>query len=88
LLVEDLDSLPEFAGLVASMESDEARWLAFLDHPTAERELPQPWLQNRQEVSKEAAQLMKMIVINALRPDRFVAAAKELVATTFSEEAT
>ena len=45
-LVEDLDSLPEFAGLVASMESDEQRWLAFLDHPTAERELPQPWLQN------------------------------------------
>jgi len=42
--VEDLDSLPEFAGLVASMESDESRWLAFLDHAAAERELPQPWL--------------------------------------------
>lgn len=31
---------------------------------------------------------MKMILINALRPDRFVAAAKELVGMTFSEEAT
>lgn len=32
--------------------------------------------------------MMKMILINALRPDRFVAAAKELVGMTFSEEAT
>jgi hypothetical protein len=31
---------------------------------------------------------MKMILINALRPDRFVAAAKDLVGMTFSEEAT
>jgi len=70
------------------MEGDEARWLSFLDHPTAESCVPEPWLQNNPELSKEANQVMKMIIVRALRPDRLAGSAKHLIDMVFSEEAT
>jgi len=70
------------------MESDEARWLAFLDHPAAETCVPEPWLQNNLELSKEANQVMRMLIVRALRPDRVVEATKQLIAMGLGEEAT
>jgi hypothetical protein len=35
-IIEELDSMFEYSGLVSSIESDESRWLSFLDNPTAE----------------------------------------------------
>jgi dynein heavy chain 1 len=87
-LIEGLDGTPEFAGLVASMEADESRWLSFLDNPNAESCVPEPWLQNIGDISPETNQAMKMIIVNILRPDRFLAASKKLIELTFSEEAT
>ena len=78
----------EFSGLVANMENDEARWLTFLDHPNAENAVPEPWLQNNPDLSKEVSQVMKMITMKALRPDRFVNAAKQLIELILSEEST
>lgn len=41
--IEELEKAREFSGLLASMENDEARWLAFLDHAAAETVVPEPW---------------------------------------------
>ena len=51
--IEEIESVQEFAGLVASMENEESRWLSFLDHPNAESSVPEPWLQNNPDISKE-----------------------------------
>lgn len=84
--VEGIVGVPEFSGLVASMESDESRWLAFLDHPTAENAVPEPWRQSNPDLSKEVGQLLKMIIVRALRPDRVVAATKTLIEMVLGEE--
>lgn len=70
--IEDLDKVSYFRGLVSSMKDEPDSWLAVLDHPNAEAILPTPWRENCLEISKEAAQLMKMMVIRILRPDRLV----------------
>jgi hypothetical protein len=41
--LEEISSAPEFSGLLASMETEASTWLAFLDHPTAELAVPEPW---------------------------------------------
>jgi hypothetical protein len=53
-LIEDLDGMSEYSGLVSSLESDSSRWLSFLDNPTAEQVVPEPWKQNNPSFSKEA----------------------------------
>lgn len=53
-IVEDLDGMFEYSGLVSAIESDESRWLSFLDNPTAEQAVPEPWKQNNPQFSKEA----------------------------------
>lgn len=42
--IEELEHVHEFQGLVASLQNEEGRWLSFLDHPTAETVVPEPWL--------------------------------------------
>jgi len=87
-MIEDIEAVHDFSGLVASMENDEARWLTFLDHPNAENAVPEYWLQNNPDLSKDVNQVMKMIIMNAIRPDRFVNAAKQLIESVLSEEST
>jgi dynein heavy chain 1 len=54
----------------------------------AQLALRQSSIQENPDLSKEVSQVMKMIIVNALRPDRFVHAAKQLIDMVFSEEAT
>lgn len=84
--VEGIASVREFSGLIASMESDESRWLAFLDHATAETAVPDPWRQSHPDLSPEVEQLLRLIMVRALRPDRVVAATKTLIALVLGEE--
>jgi hypothetical protein len=84
--IEELDKMPRFSGLLANIESEEAKWLLFLDHPSAETIMPTPWRQNNPEISKEAVMVMNMIVIKVLRSDRLIHAAEELRNVIISEE--
>jgi hypothetical protein len=77
--LEAIAAAPEFAGLLASIETEVTSWTDFLDHPTAELVVPEPWRDSGLEASAEALQLMRMIVVRALRPDRAVDAAKRLI---------
>lgn len=86
--IEEISSAHEFSGLVASMEAEESSWVTFLDHPTAELVVPEPWRQTNLDASKEALQVMRMILVRALRPDRAVEAAKQLIQMVLAEEAT
>jgi len=58
------------------MQSEESRWESFLEHPHAEKQVPEPWKQNGLEISPESELLMKMTIIRALRPDRLLPASK------------
>jgi dynein heavy chain 1 len=68
------------------MDSEEARWLAFLDHPNGEKAVPEPWKANVAEQSPEVEYLLKMIIIRALRPDRVMAATRQLVDLTLGDQ--
>jgi len=84
--IEDLDSLFEFSGLVSSMESDESRWSQFIDSPTAEQCVPEPWKPNNPQFSTEANQVMQMTMIKTLRPDRLIEASNSLIKMVISDE--
>lgn len=84
--IEELEKVHAFQGLVAHMQSEEARWIVFLDHPTAETVLPTPWKQQNPELSKEALHVLSMTVIRVLRPDRLLHAAGDLVRMVISED--
>jgi hypothetical protein len=43
IAIQELDSLNEFKGLIDDFTSNEEQWLLFLDHPTAEQVVPEPW---------------------------------------------
>lgn len=76
----------EFSGLVSSMENDESRWSSFLENPTAEQAVPEPWKPNNPQFSKEANQVMQMTIIKALRPDRLIDTSNTLIKMVLSEE--
>jgi len=84
--LEELDRTDEFANIVAQVQGDDRRWIHFLDHPNAEEVVPEPWRQNNPDFSPETLHLMKMIVINTLRPDRYVPASKMLFKMVFADE--
>jgi len=86
--IEEISCVPEFSGLLTSMETEASSWVEFLDHPTAELVVPESWRQNNKDASKEALQVMRMILVRALRPDRAVEAAAQLISLVLSEEAT
>jgi len=85
--IEELEHVHEFQGLVASMQDEEARWLTFMEHPTAETVTPEPWLQNDPDLSPDLNQLMKAIVVRILRPDRLIFAARLLIGMVLGDAA-
>jgi dynein heavy chain 1 len=88
--IEEISAFPEFKGLVESMQPGTescTEWLAFLEHPTAELVVPESWREGPSGASKEALQLMRVVLVRALRPDRAVEAAKRLIQTSLTEEA-
>jgi dynein heavy chain 1 len=73
--------------LISNIQSDEGRWIQFLDHPNGELHIPEPWRQNVPDFSETALHVMKMTVVNILRPDRFIPASQMLFKMVLSEEA-
>lgn len=84
--IEEIDGIHEFNGLVAHMESNEQRWVQVLDHPNSEEVMPDPWKTTNPDLSKEANILMKMLVLNVIRPDRLLPAAKELMSIAINDD--
>jgi len=63
---------PHLQGLIASMESDEDRWLQVIDSASPEQSVPEPWMAgNDSSTMNETARLLKkLIIIKIIRPDR------------------
>lgn len=83
--LEELEHVAEFQGLLSSMQSEEGRWISCFEHPAAESVVPEPWLQNDPDTPKEIGQLMKMIIVKILRPDRLVYASWALIEMVLGE---
>lgn len=60
--------------------------MQIMDHPKPEEVLPEPWKMNNPDLSPEAAAMLKLIVINVLRPDRVLVTIMHLVNITFKDD--
>ena len=80
-ILEELAESQHFSNLIEHMENEEARWMAFLDNPQAETDVPEPWLAlaDGASMNEKAKALKKLIIVKALRPDRMVAAVKKFL---------
>lgn len=76
-LLEELDNSKMFEGLIDSIKSDPSVWNDFMDMPSAENEVPEPWMNGDDpSVTNENVRLLKrMILVKVMRPDRFVSSA-------------
>lgn len=83
--IEELEVVGEFQGILGSIQGEEARWIAFLDHPNAETVVPDPWLLNDPDMSPEINQVLKMIIVKILRPDRLIYATWTLIEMVLGE---
>lgn len=82
--IEELNKLPQYRGLVDDITESPEAWNTFMDHPTAETVVPCKWLENSPGISKTAENAMKMVLIQALRPDRVIAATQDLIGMTLA----
>lgn len=88
-LLEELDNSKMFEGLIDSIKSDPVTWNDFMDMPTAETEVPEPWMNGDDpSVTNENVRLLKkMILVKVMRPDRFVSSAQILIKKVMTEDA-
>ena len=78
-------ALPSLEPLASHLSSNPETWCQVLDENEAERFLPlSGWTTD--EVSKERQAFLSLAVVHALRPDRTMAAAAELVERVFAED--
>ena len=82
--IEELNKLPQYRGLVDDISESPEAWNTFMDHAAAETVVPSKWLENSPGISKAAENIMKMVLIQALRPDRVIAATQDLIGMTLS----
>lgn len=70
------------------MESNEDRWVDFLESPQAETCVPEPWMTGDDiSVTNESARILKkLIIIKILRPDRLVASCEQFVMKVLGTE--
>jgi dynein heavy chain 1 len=88
--LEELSITPHFNGLVDSLSESEAQWHAFLEHPSAEHHVPEPWF-NGSDLSttnSTARALKKLLVVKALRPDRLIYSISHFAAFVLGDEIT
>lgn len=78
-------SLPSLEPLASHLSTNPEPWCQVLDENEAEKFLPlSGWTAD--DVSKERQAFLSLAVVHALRPDRTMAAAAELVDTVFAED--
>lgn len=73
-LLEELNDSGMFDGLVDDIMGDTAKWTEFLEHKTAEDNVPEPWMSgNDVSLTNENARVLKqMILMKVVRPDRLI----------------
>ena len=82
--VARLRSLPQFAGIVQSLES--AKGLStWLESDQPETAVPALW-EEKVPLSKIGEKMMRLLVVNAVRPDRLLAASHMLVDSVLGED--
>lgn len=79
--LQDLHTLPHFAGLADNIQSKESEWLAFLAHLEPETVFPQGWADPMLSGSEANSVLQQTLILKALRPDRVVISCVKLVET-------
>lgn len=84
--IEEINKYPQFKGLVPSLQHEPDPWITFLDHPKAETVVPQPWLEENPDLSKEAQIVLKLNIIKIMRPDRLIDASQEIIKMVIDEE--
>jgi hypothetical protein len=85
--LEDLSVSGHFANLTDDMDSNEAKWLLFLNDPgMAEQIMPEPYKTDSDVTAKnETARLLKkLMIVKVLRPDRLLAVTRAFVSSVFS----
>jgi hypothetical protein len=68
------------------LQHDPEPWTAFLDHPNAEVCVPEPWLEENPDLSKEAKITLKLNILKIMRPDRLIAASQEIIKMVIDED--
>lgn len=83
--LEDLSSNKQFSLIIEHIEMNEDKWVNFLDHPTAETQIPEQMgsVGNESDITKD---VKKLILLKILRPDRFIAAAKIFVSKVLGDQ--
>ena len=73
-LLEELNESGLFNGLVDDIMGDPTKWTEFLEHNTAEDNVPEPWMSgNDVSLTNENARVLKqMILMKIVRPDRLI----------------
>ena len=86
--LEDISLGPHLQGLIASMESEEDRWIQVLDSASPEQLVPEPWMTgNDSSTSNETARLLKkLIIIKIIRPDRLQIAVEKFAVKALGNE--
>mmetsp|Transcript_20729 Transcript_20729/g.31819 ORF Transcript_20729/g.31819 Transcript_20729/m.31819 type:complete len:169 (+) Transcript_20729:11425-11931(+) len=84
--IEELDKAFEFQGIVRSLETEEQRWINYLDDPTAESTVPEIWRANIQNLDPATEQVLRMNILKSTRSDRLVEATKQLFRMTINED--
>ena len=77
-----------FNGLIEDIRSQSAKWSDFLDHPTAELGVPEPWM-SADDISvtnQNARSLKQMLLMKVMRPDRLLASAELFVKKVLTED--